>query len=193
MIPRLHLLVLTFAASLALAGCDTFGLDGGAGGAGPAEAAQGLDPRTDDLAALILALDLPAGVRPVTGGTVARFDASGTRGQKTVKASLVLADGSDVDGALPPPASGRSYVLFGFAGRDKAALRAAQAWVRSLPAGSAPVTGFTVTPKLCATGSVDVATATYSVVPALPGKPLLPLIANAPLQALAPGGALPPC
>jgi len=188
---RIRLLALTLVASVALAGCDTFGLGGGGDAAPASAAAQSLDPRTDDVAALIIALDLPAGVRPVTGGTTARFDASAASGHKTVTATLVLADGSDVDGALPPPTAGHSYVLFGFAPRDKAALKSAAAWVQGLPANAAPITGFTVTPKLCATGAVDPA-ATYSIIPALPDKPLLPLVGSAPVARLAPAG-LPAC
>jgi len=188
-------LVCVAACVLALAGCDTLGgLDFGGGSAASA-AATGIDYRADDLAAAVFAIDLPAGVRPRNGGTTATLDLSAPKGEKHVAATLVLADGSAADATLPPPASGRSYVFFGFADRDKSALRAAQAWLRALPPDAQPVTAFSVAPGLCATGRLDTASATYSVIPVLPGKPLLPLVSDAPIAGLIPsaGAPLPAC
>jgi hypothetical protein len=187
--------LLVAALTLALTGCDTLGgLDFGGASSAPA-ATAGIDYRADDLAATIFAVDLPAGVRPRDGGTIAALDVSAPKGEKHVKATLVLADGSAVDAELPPPASGRSYVFFGFADRDKPAVRAAQAWLRNLPPESQPITAFAVTPALCAATAIDTASATYSVVPVLPGKPLLPLVTDTPIAALIPtaGAPLPAC
>ena len=48
--------------------------------------------------------------------------------------------------------------------------------LRALPDGTGPVVALQVVPKFCATGTVDTTTATYSVVPALPGAALLPTV-----------------
>jgi hypothetical protein len=180
------------AAALLLSGCDTFGLGGGGP---PVPAARALDYRADDLASLVVALDLPAELQPVAGRTTARFDVTTeTRGERHVKASLVRADGDLVDAALPPPGSGRTYYLLGFSARDAKAVADAQKWLAGLPVGAPPVIAFNVTPSLCETAAIDPAATTFSILPALPGAgPLVPLISGKPLTMLLNGGQVPPC
>jgi hypothetical protein len=179
-------------AALLLSGCDTFGLGGGGT---PVPAARALDYRADDLASLVVALDLPAELQPVAGRTTARFDVTTeTRGERHVKASLVRADGDLVDAALPPPGSGRTYYLLGFSARDAKAVADAQKWLAGLPVGAPPVIAFNVTPSLCETAAIDPAATTFSILPALPGAgPLVPLISGKPLTMLLNGGQVPPC
>lgn len=173
-----------------LAGCDSLGL-GGAGNAAPP--ARAIDYRTDDLSQAIFAFDLPSGVQPVPKASTASLDAGAAgKAGRHLKASLVLADASDIDGQLPPPAAGRTYYLLGFGDKDKAALREAASWFGKQ--NPAPAIAFVVAPNLCATQPVDIGGATLSVTPVLPGQPALqPLIASAPLAAYAAGGKLPAC
>lgn len=157
---------------LPLAACDSFGLAGPS--SAPPPAARAIDYRTDDLAGLILAVDLPAGIQVLPKSSTASFDAGadGAAGRH-VTATLALADGADIDGQLPPPATGRTYYLLGFGERDKAALRAAQAWLAKQ--NPPPVVSFTVTPGVCMTSPPGPG-ATASVIPVSPGNPpFLPL------------------
>lgn len=181
------------AAVLLLGGCDTFGI-GGAPPA-PAPAVRPLDVRTDDLASLIFALDLPPDVQPVENASRADLDISTpSKGARHVRAVLVLADGDSIDGGLPPLAAGHTYYLLGFSPKDQAALAEAQKWLAALPPDAAPVSAFTVTPKLCSRGPVDAAAAIFSVEAALPGgPPLAPLRGPTPLAALNGGRSLPAC
>ena len=178
-----------------LAGCDTldFALPGAAASAPPQRA---LDYRNDDLSSLVFALDVPTSLRPVPNGTVLTFAATTSKAERHLKANLVLADGDAVDGALPPPAAGRTYYLLGFGDKDKAAFRETQQWLRTLPPDAAPVTALNIVPRLCAMGQVDPATTKIAVLAALPGAPaLLPLVASEPLATLLidTGTSLKPC
>jgi hypothetical protein len=180
------------AAVLVLAGCETFGI--GASATPPAPAGRPLDVNTDDLAKLVFAFDLPPNVQPVQGEMQASLDvATPSMGKRHVMAPLVLGDGDGVDGALPPLAVGHTYYLMGFSPRGQAALAAAREWQASLPSGAAPVSTFTMTPKLCALGPVN-PTETATVRIALPnGPPLLPLLGPAPPADLNGGKPLPAC
>jgi len=180
------------AAVLLLAGCETFGIGGPA--PPPAPAGRPLDVKTDDLSKLVFAFDLPPNVQPVRGAMQANLDiATPGKGARHVMAPLVLADGDGIDGALPPLPAGHTYYLMGFSPRGQAALAAAQKWQASLPPAAAPVSTFTVTPKLCALGPVDPA-ATATVRIALPnGPPLLPLLGPAPPADLNGGKPLAAC
>jgi hypothetical protein len=179
-------------AVLLLAGCDTFGIGGPA--SPPAPTGRPLDVKTDDLAKLIFAFDLPPDVQPIRGEMQANLDiATPARGKRHVVVPLVLGDGDGIDGALPPLAAGHTYYLMGFSPRGQAALAAAQEWQASLPADAAPVSTFTMTPKLCALGPADPA-ALATVRIALPnGPPLLPLLGPAPPADLNGGKPLPAC
>jgi hypothetical protein len=186
-------IVLATAMLLPLFGCDTFGI--GASGPPVALAPRPLDTRTDTLADLVVAFDLPAGVQPVQTGMIARFDiTTAGKGARHVKAPLGLADGEDVDSGLPALPPGHTYYLFGFVDKDKAALSAAQQWLRALPPTAAPVAAFAIDPKLCQVATIDPATASFSVQIAPPaGSALVPLIATEPIASLPGGGVLPNC
>lgn len=186
------LLLAATAALVPLAGCDSFGL----GAATPARPpSRALDYQRDDLASVVLALDLPATLQPVQRVSTARFDiTTAGRGDRHLTATLVLADGDAVDGGLPPPAAGRTYYLLGFGDRDRKAIADAQHWLAGLPPGSAPVITFEVTPKFCETAAIDPSVTRFSVLPALPGAgPLLPLVNAQPVTAVIGGGQVPPC
>jgi len=179
-------------AVLLLAGCETFGIGGPA--SPPAPAGRPLDVKTDDLAKLVFAFDLPPNVQPVRGEMQATLDiATPGKASRRVIAPLVLGDGDGIDNDLPPLAAGHTYYLMGFSPRGQAALAAARDWQASLPPGTAPVGTFTMTPKLCALGPVDPA-ALAIVRIALPhGPPLLPLLGPAPPADLNGGKPLPAC
>lgn len=166
-----------------LAACSSLGLGESGSAAATLPMARAVDARTDDLAAMIFVLDVPAGVQPLPEGPAASFDAGGqgAAGQH-VHAVLVLADGDAIDGQLPPPATGRTYYLFGLGDRDQTTLRAAQAWAgRQTPP---PATSFSVTSRLCALRPAD-PTAVVSITPVLPGRPPLLPLASFPVGALA--------
>jgi|GEM_PF-1377974 len=185
--------ILAAAALAALFGCDTFGVDFGAPNTPSLPAGRAIDYRNDDLTGLVFAIDLPAGLRPLPGSTTATIDASAAKGDKHFKGTLVLADGAATDSLLPPPASGRTYVMFGFAPKDKGALRDLQKWIKAQT--DQPVVALDVQPKVCATTQVDAGTTTYAVLAALPSTALLPIVAGAPIGRLmlSTGGTLPTC
>lgn len=168
-------------ALLLLAGCSSF-LP-----ATPTKS-RAIDFRHDDVASLVVAFDMPAGIRPVPETSTLRLALSVPgQGERQVTAPLGLADAADLAGTLPPPADTRTYFLFGFAPRDQAALREALAWARS--AGE-PAGALAVAPSFCRTGPADPA-AYYSVQLALPGAAgLAPLLRN---QPIAQAGGLPEC
>ena len=113
--------------ALLLAGCTSLSLDGAAG-------PRALDYVNDDIAGLVLAFDVPLSLEPVPEASVLSFDVTTpANGERHVRAALVRADAGEAAGGLPPPGTDRTYYLFGFSEADKAAIREAQAWARSLP------------------------------------------------------------
>ena len=191
-IVNMALLLAALATVLPLAGCDSLGLGAATP---PPPPSRALDYRQDDLASVVFALDLPADLQPVRNASTARLDiTTPDKGNRHLKATLVLADGDSIDGELPPPAAGRTYYLLGFADRDRKAIADAQKWLAGLPPGSAPVVAFGVTPKFCETAAIDPAATQISVLPALPSAgPLLPLVNAQPVTAAINGGQVPPC
>jgi len=181
---------------LPLAGCDTFGMNFGSS-APSAPAQRAIDYRNDDLSSMVFALDLPANLQPVPSRSILTFDATtAANAGKHVKAALTLVDGDAAEGKLPPPATGRTYYLLGPGTKDKAALTAAQTWLKALPPDAAPVTVLQVVPSFCSSGPVDPTTATISILPALPtGDALAPLVETEPLSNLLAdsAGKLPVC
>lgn len=175
---------------LALLGCSSL--------PGPANGAlRQLDYANDDLAAMLLVFDLPDGLEPLPRGMVVTFKVeTPARGERQVRAVLAEADAEAVIGALPPPADRRSYYVFGFAPADQAALRAAQAWARSLtPAGNQ--FSVAMSPGFCRSEPVDPEALRVSVLLVGPGATrLAPLAGNQPLKtmlAAAGQGDLPAC
>jgi hypothetical protein len=190
LLPTIRFLVAAVLA-MALTACTSFVPETGA-------KIRALDYLNDDIAAMIVALDLPAGIAPVPEASTLHFDfVSPTAGEKHVAAALALTDPGELAGTLPPPGNGRAYYLLGFSEGDKSALRDAQAWARALPAGSVNTGAklpISVAPRFCATEVVDVSRATYSVLVALPGTARLePLVLGQPIAATLEGGVLAAC
>jgi hypothetical protein len=175
-----------------LAACSTLNMT-------TANSLRSLDYMRDDIASLLIAFDVPRGIGPVRGASTLSFDVVvAGQGERHIKAVLEQADADEVEGSLPPPGTGRAYYLFGFADKDKAAIREAQAWARTLPGGlTGNSVGIALSPRLCTSGGVDPSSARVSVLIALPGQGgLAPLIDRARLSDLlaqSGGGALPPC
>jgi len=164
---------------------------------GTAAKLRGLDYLNDDIASLLLAFDLPLSLEPVPGKSILSFDVtSPASGERHIRAALVTADADDLAGTLPPPADNRNYYLFGFSDADKAAIREAQAWAKTLPQGNNALS-ISLSPSLCRTEPVDPAKTTVSALVALPGTTgLAPLIGNTPLSAVlaqSPIKDIPPC
>jgi hypothetical protein len=174
-----------FSALLVLAGlaaCSTLNLP-------TARALRQVDILTDDVGALIVALDLPSTVAPLPFGVVITIIATTpSNGERLIEAALAPADAEAVIGSLPPPGRERAYYLFGFSDDDKAKLAEAQSWARSLPGGFTAAGGdlsLSVDPQLCALAAVDPAQTQFSVLIALPGASNLePLFENARLADL---------
>lgn len=179
---RLLLLLLV----VALAGCTSLNV-------GTANRLRALDYLNDDIAALLIAFDVPYGLEPVVGKSVLAFDIGTTGERRQLNAVLELADAQEAAGALPPPSSQRLYFLFGFSDADKARLRDLRSWARTLPAGTVTVnTG--LSPAFCSRTVIDPATVTLSVLVALPGNTsLLPLVDRQKLSDAMKGGTLPVC
>ena len=157
---------------------------------------RALDYLNDDLASLVVALDVPSPLQPVPELSTFHFDfTSAGPGERHVAAALTLPDPGELAGTLPPPGNNRAEYLFGFSDADKAALREAQAWARGLPSGAAsarfPVS---VTPHFCTNAPADPSKLTYSVLVALPNASGLQPLANAqPIAATLKDGKLPAC
>lgn len=154
---------------LALAACSTLNID-------TAQRPHALDAVNDDVASLLIALDLPYGLAPLEGASTMSFLARSPNGERHVKATLVRADVEDLAGALPPPSPSRVYFLFSFSDADKAALHDMQGWARTQPRGSVTsIVGFA--PRFCKMAPVDPASTSLSVLITLPGdNSLAPLI-----------------
>ncbi|MDB5542635.1 MAG: hypothetical protein JWQ89_4362 [Devosia sp.] len=173
--------IVRFAAALALlalAACSSIPL-------GTASKMRGLDYLNDDLASLLLAFDVPLTLEPVPGASTLGFDiTTPASGERHVAAILVETDPGELAGTLPPPADGRNYYLLGFSEADKQAIREAQAWAKTLPAGSnAPA--ISLSPRFCRTAEIDAAKTNISVLVALPGATgLAPLLSNQSLATL---------
>lgn len=164
---------------------------------GTASKLRGLDYLSDDVANLLLAFDLPPSLEPVQGASTISFDiTTPSSGERRIKATLIAADADDLAGTLPPPSGERNYYLFGFSDPDKQAIREAQAWAKTLPAGNNALS-ISLSPRLCRTEPIDPAKTTISALIALPGAPgLAPLLSNQPLTSVlanAPIKDVPPC
>lgn len=190
MIRRTTRIAVAAVALAALAACSSIPI-------GTASKLRGLDYLNDDVANLLLAFDLPPSLEPVQGASTISFDiTTPASGERRIKATLVAADAGDLAGTLPPPTGDRNYYLFGFSDPDKQAIREAQAWAKTLPAGNNALS-ISLSPKLCRTEPLDPTKTTVSALVALPGVPgLAPLLNNQPLStvlASAPIKDVPPC
>lgn len=190
MIRRTTCIAAAALALAALAACSSIPI-------GPASKLRGLDYLNDDVASLLLAFDLPPSLEPVQGASTISFDiTTPANGERRIKATLIAADAGDLAGTLPPPSGERNYYLFGFSDADKQAIREAQAWARTLPAGSNALS-ISLSPKLCRTEPLDPAKTMISALVTLPGAPgLAPLLSNQPLSSVlasAPIKDVPPC
>ncbi|WP_439600893.1 hypothetical protein [Devosia sp.] len=190
MIRRTIRIAVAGVALAALAACSSIPI-------GTASKLRGLDYLNDDVANLLLALDLPPSLEPVQGASTISFDiTTPSSGERRIKATLIAADADDLAGTLPPPSGERNYYLFGFSDADKQAIRETQAWAKTLPAGNNALS-ISLSPRLCRTEPVDPAKTTISALVALPGAPgLAPLLSNQPLSSVlasAPIKDVPPC
>lgn len=190
MIRRTIRIAVAGVALAALAACSSIPI-------GTASKLRGLDYLNDDVANLLLALDLPPSLEPVQAASTISFDiTTPSSGERRIKATLIAADADDLAGTLPPPSGERNYYLFGFSDADKQAIREAQAWAKTLPAGNNALS-ISLSPRLCRTEPVDPAKTTISALVALPGAPgLSPLLSNQPLSSVlasAPIKDVPPC
>ncbi len=169
---RIGLRLGALALALGLAACSSIPI-------GTAGKMRGLDYLNDDIASLLLAFDLPQSLEPVPGASVLSFDiTTPSSGERHINALLVVADADELAGTLPPPADNRNYYLFGFSDADKQAIRAAQAWAKTLPPGNNAL-AISLSPRLCRTEAIDLAKTTVSALVALPGTTgLAPLLSN---------------
>jgi hypothetical protein len=170
--------ILALLAVLTLAACSSIPI-------GTVAGLRALDYLNDDLSSLLVAFDVPLSLEPIPNASALNFDiTTPSGGERHIKAMLAETDPGDLAGTLPPPADGRNYYLFGFSNADKAAIREAQAWAKTLPAGSNTVT-LSLSPSFCRTAQIDPEKTTASVLVALPGAPsLAPLISNQSLKTL---------
>ncbi|WP_421761208.1 lipoprotein [Devosia sp.] len=182
--------IIALLAVLTLAACSSIPI-------GTVARLRALDYLNDDLASLLVAFDVPLSLEPIPNASALNFDiATPSSGERHIRAMLAETDPGDLAGTLQPPADGRNYYLFGFSPADKAAIREAQAWAKTLPPGANTVT-LSLSPDFCRTAQIDPAKVTVSVLVALPGTPnLAPLISNQPLKTLlatAPAKDIPSC
>ncbi len=176
----------------ALAACSTLSV-------GTVARLRALDLINDDIAELVLALDVPVALVPQPDKS--RFVLSATKADGTsirTEVMLVRADAQEMAEHLPPPAQDRGYYLFGFADADKQRLRDTQAELRDLRASGAQASvDVSLNISFCILAEIDPAATTFSAHIALPGADRLePLISEetiANLVANTGQGTLEPC
>lgn len=160
--------LLAVAALVSIAACSTLSV-------GTVAQLRALDLVNDDIAQLVVALDVPVAL--VAQPDSSRFVLTATSADGTqigTEVNLIRADAQDMAEHLPPPAQDRGYYLFGFADADKQKLRATQAEIRA-----AGATGATVKLDLsfCVVAEIDPDATTFSAHIALPGAERLePLV-----------------
>lgn len=142
---------------------------------------RALDLLNDDIASLVLALDVPVALVPQPADS--RFVLSASRPDGTrirTEIMLVRADAQDVAEHLPPPAQDRGYYLFGFAEADKQKLRDTQAAIRSASAsGGAGQPEVELNFAFCILSEIDPDRTVFSAHVALPGAGALePLVSR---------------
>ena len=142
-----------------LAGCASIG--GLTGGGAPA--APLLDLVSDDIAAMVVALDLPDTVSTGREAPLVRYGA----GPGRLELTLQYGDAEDVIGVLPPPRDGRSYAVFAFTDADRDKVRAARA---------AGTLAFEIDPRICATSDTRKDRDTVGALGILPGGRVVTLV-----------------
>lgn len=173
----------------ALAGCASLNFT-------TANALRAVDVFSDDIASLVLAIDLPDTLAPIAEGSTVTVEAkTPASGERRIEAVLVHADTELVVETLPEPGRDRAYYLFGFSDEDKARLREMQEWGRGLGADFGATGGtvsVSVSPGICRTTDIDPNSTYVSVLIALPGGDRLePLVNNARLSELLAGTGAP--
>lgn len=167
---RMALKALALVAVVTLAACSTLSID-------TAARLRALDLRNDDIADLVLALDVPVALVPEPDQSRVVLSATKSDGSViSTEIMLVRADAQDMAEHLPPPAQDRGYYLFGFAEADKQKLRDTQAEIRNAQARNPEVKlklGF------CVLTQINPDTTSFSAHVALPGADRLePLISR---------------
>ncbi len=160
-------LILSLCTTLFLAACSTMGVVPGPGG-------NTLDPLRDDVAATLIAFDLPRGLGPAKG-SLFTFDVANGGPAEHLRLTPLQADVDQYPANLPPPGVDRAYYFFAFSESDKLAIRNAQLTAQARGASATNVTlGFV--PKLCTAGTVDPNAVTVSVFAILPGRAPQPFL-----------------
>ena len=142
-----------------LAGCASLG--GLTGGAAPA--APALDLASDDIASMVVALDLPDTVLAGREAPLVRYGA----GPDRLDLTLEYGDAENVMGVLPPPREGRSYAVFAFTEADRDRVRAARA---------AGALAFEIDPRICATSDARKERDMVGALGILPGGRVVTLV-----------------
>lgn len=159
---------------MALAACSTLSVDSVA-------RLRALDLLNDDIADLVLALDVPVELVPKPEDSHFVLSAQKPDGS-TISAdiTLVRADAQEMAEHLPPPAQDRGYYLFGFAEQDKQLLRQTQTAIRDARAsGGAGSPEVALNLSFCIVAEVDPNATQFSAHVALPGAGALqPLVSR---------------
>lgn len=159
---------------LTLAACSTLSV-------GTVARLRALDLLNDDIAELVLALDVPVALVPEPDESrfiLSATDADG--GTLSAEARLVRADAQEMAEHLPPPAQDRGYYLFGFAEADKQKLRDLQADIRTARTnGGGSNVQVALNLSFCVLTRIDPNATVFSAHIALPGSgELEPLVAG---------------
>ena len=175
MLKPLRPLTAALAIAISLAACSSMGPNA------PGPSARAVDTLTDDIGALLFALDLPRGIGPMPGATVLTYAIPAAR---PIKAVLVSADVDDLASQLPPPGNGRAYYFLALAPKDRTSIRTIQAGAAGAHVAQANVT-LSIAPGLCESAIVVPSSVSISVLAASSGgEHLLPLIDRRPISEL---------
>ena len=182
---RKYTKVRSFTSALALfllAACSTISL-------GTSIDYRAIDFLDDDIASMVMAIDVPVVLVPVPGEIQFILNVVPIKGRpRQVAAYLERADAVDIAEKLPPPAANRGYFLFEFSDADKTAFRKLQAWMRKISSGAGEgrsLLSVEMVPRFCALNPIDTAQTTYSVLVALEGRiSTQPLIASETIDTL---------
>lgn len=176
-----RMLVAAFAL-MGVAACSTLDL-------GTAARLQQIDYANDDIASMVIAIDVPVVLVPLPEKSHFVMTASYNDGtSREVRANLARAITADVTEQLPPPARDRGYYIFELTGASQTGIRALQQDIKSKSANAGGPGGRLETKfeaEFCRTGNLDPRQTTFSVYVTLPGsRDLSPILSNETLTTL---------
>lgn len=126
-----------------------------------------LDLVNDDLAGLVIVLDVPVTLSAIPTEAAFALDFVTPAGERHVASILERGDAGSVMSVLPAPTDGRTYFIFTFAAADRSEIEDAQSFAR---ASGSVAPSLRLSPGFCTNDPVDVAKTEVNVLIVAPGQ-----------------------